>query len=52
MMMMIYLDLTREQKKLHDGDGDTNGNWSAWKDLQRLVKGTGRGQAVTIQTTA
>ena len=39
-----YLDLSREQKKSmeHAGDGDTNCNWSALKNRQRIIKGTWR----------
>ena len=28
----------------HYGDSDTNRNWRAWNDFQRLVKGAGRSE--------
>ena len=37
----------------HGGDGDTNFNWCAWNNPQRIGRETGRlGNKRTIQTTA
>ena len=38
-----YLNLARELKKVleHEGDSDTNYNWSLWKSFQEPGKETG-----------
>ena len=39
-----YLYLARELKKTmeHEGDGNTDCNWYAWNNTQRISKRTGR----------
>ena len=52
-----YLDLARERKKKHEGDGDTNCNWYARYSHKRFGTGTGglgkkRISGETFQTIA
>ena len=37
-----YLDLSRDVKRNHEGDGDRNYCWFAWKGLDGLGKKSGR----------